>query len=97
MSAKKTPAVRALENARAAFELLEYEYDPDAGEIGLHAAQALGRPASSVFKTLVAALDDGELVCAVIPSDARLNLKALPDRKDRSVRHFPPSPEPAPT
>lgn len=30
-----------------------------------------------VFKTLIVALDTGELVCAVIPSDARLNVKAL--------------------
>ena len=77
MSARITPAVRALEKADIAFELLEYDYDPDAGEIGMHAAQALGRPPSTVFKTLILALDSGELVCAVIPSDARLNLKAV--------------------
>ena len=77
MSARLTPAVRALEKADIAFELLEYDYDPDAGEIGMHAAQALGRPPSTVFKTLILALDSGELVCAVIPSDARLNLKAV--------------------
>ena len=60
-----------------AFEVLEYDYDPDADEIGLHAAQALGRDAATVFKTLIVALDTGELVCAIIPSDARLNLKAI--------------------
>ena len=38
---------------------------------------ALGRDASTVFKTLIVALDSGELVCAVIPSDALLNLKAI--------------------
>ena len=72
-----TPAVRAIERAGLAFELLEYDYDPEADEIGLHAAQALGRIASTVFKTLIVALDSGELVCAIIPSDARLNLKAI--------------------
>jgi Cys-tRNA(Pro)/Cys-tRNA(Cys) deacylase len=77
VSAKKTPAVDTLARAGVRFRLLEYEYDPDADRIGVHAAQALGLAASSVFKTLVVALDTGELVCAVIPSDARLNLKAV--------------------
>jgi Cys-tRNA(Pro)/Cys-tRNA(Cys) deacylase len=77
MAAKMTPAVRALEQARIGFKLLEYQYDPDADEIGLHAARSLGRPASAVFKTLIVAVDSRELVCAVIPSDARLNLKAI--------------------
>ena len=72
-----TPAVRAIERAELAFELLEYDYDRSADEIGLHAAQALGRNAATVFKTLIVALDCGELVCAIIPSDARLNLKAI--------------------
>jgi Cys-tRNA(Pro)/Cys-tRNA(Cys) deacylase len=77
MSGRITPAVKALEEARIAFELLEYEYDPDADAIGLQAAEALGRDPRTVFKTLVVALEGGELVCAVIPSDARLDLKAM--------------------
>ena len=77
MSGKLTPAVKALEQGRVPFQLLEYDYDPSAGEIGLQAAQALGREPATVFKTLIVALDSGELVCAVIPSDARLNLRAL--------------------
>jgi len=60
-----------------AFRLLEYDYDPAADEIGMHAAQALGRSASTVFKTLVVALDSRELICAILPSDSRLNLKVL--------------------
>jgi Cys-tRNA(Pro)/Cys-tRNA(Cys) deacylase len=66
-----------MEQAGVAFQLLEYDYDPSADEIGLQAAQALGRPPSTVFKTLVVALDSGELVCAILPSDTRLNLKAI--------------------
>ncbi len=77
MSGRITPAVRAMEQAGLAFQLLEYDYDPSADEIGLQAAQALGRGPSTVFKTLVVALDSGELICAIIPSDARLNLKAI--------------------
>ena len=75
--AAKTLAVRAAENAGIAFELLEYDYDPNADEIGVHAAKALGREPSTVFKTLIVALDSDELACAVSPSDARLNLKAI--------------------
>ncbi len=77
MSGRITPAVRAMEQAGVAFQLLEYDYDPSADEIGLQAAQALGKPPSTVFKTLVVALDSGELICAIIPSDARLNLKSV--------------------
>src|SRR5262245_66581837 len=77
MSGRITPAVRAIEEAGVAFQVLEYDYDPSAEEIGLQAAQALGRDPATVFKTLVVALDTGELVCVIIPSSARLNLKAM--------------------
>jgi Cys-tRNA(Pro)/Cys-tRNA(Cys) deacylase len=77
MSGKITPAIRAMEQAGVAFQILEYEYDPSADEIGLYAAQALGRHPSTVFKTLVVALNSGELICAIIPTDAHLNLKAI--------------------
>ncbi len=77
MSTKSTPAVKAVEAAGVAFRLLEYDYDPNAEAVGLQAAEAMGLSPKMVFKTLVAALDSGEFVCAVIPSDARLNMKAL--------------------
>ena len=77
MSGRATPAVRAMERAGLAFQLLEYDYVFSVDGIGLQAAQALGRRPSTVFKTLVVTLDSGELICAIIPSDARLNLKAI--------------------
>ena len=77
MAGTDTPAVRALQRAGVPCELLEYDYDPSADAIGLQAARALGRDAATVFKTLVVELDTGALVCAVIPSDARLDRKAL--------------------
>ena len=64
MSGRITPAVCAMEQAGLAFQLLEYDYDPSADEIGLQAAQAIGRRPSTVFKTLVVALDSGELDAA---------------------------------
>jgi Cys-tRNA(Pro)/Cys-tRNA(Cys) deacylase len=45
--------------------------------IGLQAAAALQREPATVFKTLIVALDPDELVSAVIPADARLDLKAI--------------------
>lgn len=77
MVAKVTPAVRAAEAAKLKFRLLEYEYDPEAEAKGMQAAEAMGIDPARVFKTLVAALDSGELVSAAIPVAARLSLKAL--------------------
>jgi Cys-tRNA(Pro)/Cys-tRNA(Cys) deacylase len=77
MASKKTPAVRAAEAAGIRFRLLEYDYDPDAESVGLQAAAAMGIAPERVFKTLVCVLDGAELVCAAIPADARLSLKAL--------------------
>lgn len=74
--AKKTRATQALDKAGKAYELLEYEYDPNAASIGLHAAQSMGLPAHQVFKTLMAQAGD-EICIAVVPSDHELNLKAL--------------------
>jgi Cys-tRNA(Pro)/Cys-tRNA(Cys) deacylase len=77
MSAKVTPAVRAAEAAGLDFRLLEYDYDPNAEAIGMAAAAALGLSPDMVFKTLIAVLDGREMVAVIIPSPARLSLKAL--------------------
>ena len=69
--------MRAAEAAGIRFRLLEYDYDPDAKSVGLQAAAAMGIAPERVFKTLVCVLDGAELVCAAIPADARLSLKAL--------------------
>lgn len=74
--AKRTRATLALEKAGKPFDVLEYDYDPEASSIGLHAAQSLGLPPSMVFKTLMVAAGD-EICVALLPSDRELNLKAL--------------------
>jgi Cys-tRNA(Pro)/Cys-tRNA(Cys) deacylase len=74
--AKGTPAATAMQRSGRPFELLEYDYDPDAASIGLQAAEALGLPPSVVFKTLMVETGAGACV-AVVPSDRELNLKAL--------------------
>jgi len=72
-----TPAVKALQRAKIAFELHEYAHDPRTASYGLEAAEALGIDPGSVYKTLLAEVDGRELVVAIVPVDAMLNLKAL--------------------
>ncbi len=72
-----TPAVKALERGGADFELLAYEHDPRAPAYGEEAARALGLDPRTVFKTLVARLDDGRLAVGIVPVTGQLDLKAL--------------------
>ena len=72
-----TPAVLELDRAGVAYAVHAYDHDPGSGiGYGLEAAAALGVEPASVLKTLVADVD-GELVVAVVPVDATLDLKAL--------------------
>lgn len=75
--AKGTPAVQALERAKVAFRLHEYAFAAAPGAIGLEAARAMGVAPERVFKTLVAVVDEQELVVAVVAVDRELDLKAL--------------------
>lgn len=72
----KTNAVRILEELGIAYELREYEVDPDDLSAETVAAK-VGLPAEQVFKTLVARGDRNGVCLAVIPGNAELNLKAL--------------------
>ena len=73
---RATPATRALDTARIAYRLHVYTYDPDAANIGLHAATALGVEPSRMLKTLMLNLD-GKPACAILPVDRELSLKKL--------------------
>jgi Cys-tRNA(Pro)/Cys-tRNA(Cys) deacylase len=73
--AKGTPATVALTKAGVGFTLHEYDYDPDAERIGLHAAEALGVAPARLLKTLMARA--GEIVCVLVPSDHEVSLKRL--------------------
>src|ERR1700749_4193863 len=73
---KSTRATKALEQAGIAFEVLRYDYDPDADKIGLQAPGALGEPPERVLKTLMA-LVDGKPVCVIVPSDREVSMKKL--------------------
>lgn len=72
-----TPAIRALEQAGVVFTLHEYRHDPATPAYGLEAAEALGVPPASVFKTLLAMLDGKRLAVALVPVSHTLDLKAL--------------------
>jgi Cys-tRNA(Pro)/Cys-tRNA(Cys) deacylase len=88
MAAAKTNAVRLLESMGIAFELREYEVDPEDLSAETVAAK-IGFPIGQTFKTLVARGDRTGVMMAVIPGDAALDLKALAkasgDRKVETV------------
>lgn len=72
----KTNAIRILENLGIAYELREYDVDPNdlAAE---SVAQKVGLPPEQVFKTLVTRGDKTGILLAVIPGNMHLDLKAL--------------------
>ena len=76
MGAAKTNAVRLLESLSIAFELREYDVDPEDLSAETVAAK-IGFPIEQTFKTLVARGDRNGVCLAVIPGNAALDLKAL--------------------
>jgi Cys-tRNA(Pro)/Cys-tRNA(Cys) deacylase len=73
---KTTPATLALTKAGVAFDVVTYDYDPNAERIGLQAAEAIGAEPRRVLKTLMATVD-GKPVCVVVPSDREVSMKKL--------------------
>ncbi|HKS21867.1 MAG TPA: Cys-tRNA(Pro) deacylase [Thermoanaerobaculia bacterium] len=85
----KTNAARLLDSLGIAYEVREYEVDPDdlAAE---SVARKVGLPPEQVFKTLVARGDRHGVCFAVIPGDQQLDLKALAKLSgDRSIDVVP--------
>ena len=72
----KTPATKALEQAKVRFQAHAYAHDPKHPSYGLEAAERLGLDPATVFKTLVADVD-GRLTVAIVPVERQLDLKAL--------------------
>lgn len=75
----QTPATVFLDDHGIGYRVLPYDHDPGAESYGLEAATKLGVDPDSVFKTLLARLDDdrGPLVVAIVPVTHQLDLKAL--------------------
>jgi Cys-tRNA(Pro)/Cys-tRNA(Cys) deacylase len=72
----KTNAARLLDKLGIAYELRDYEVDPE--DLSAEAVAAkIGMPADQVWKTLVARGDRTGVLLAVVPGDAELDLRAL--------------------
>jgi Cys-tRNA(Pro)/Cys-tRNA(Cys) deacylase len=84
----KTNAARLLEKLGVAFELRDYDFDPEDLAATTVAAK-IGLPPEQVFKTLIARGDRHDVCFAVVPANCRLDLKALArltgDRKVETV------------
>ena len=72
----KTNAARLLDEAGIAYQLHEYEVDPQ-DLTAESVAHKIGLPAEQVFKTLVVEGGRSGVCLAVVPGAAELNLKAL--------------------
>ena len=72
-----TPAINFAKKHKIEYQIHAYEHDPAAPSYGLEAAEKLGLDPARVFKTLVVELDGKELAVAVIPVNAKLDLKQL--------------------
>jgi len=72
----KTNGARFLESLGIAFELLEYEVDPE-DLSAITVARKIGMPPEQVFKTLLTTDGHGDYVYAVVPGDAELDFKKL--------------------
>lgn len=72
-----TPAIKLLKKQRIAHTVHSYAHDPRATSYGLEAAEKLGLAPQRVFKTLLASTEKAELLVAILPVHAQLNLKAL--------------------
>ncbi|MCG6566365.1 Cys-tRNA(Pro) deacylase [Tessaracoccus sp. ZS01] len=71
-----TPATSALDQSKVPYTIHTYDHDPASPSYGLEAAEALGRPAEEVFKTLLVDTGAG-LAVGVVPVHLQLDLKAL--------------------
>lgn len=72
----KTNAARQLDRLGIAYELREYEVDPDDLSAAT-VARKIGLAPERTFKTLVARGDRSGVLLAVVPGDRQLDLKAL--------------------
>ena len=72
----KTNGARILESLGIAFEVREYEVDPE-DLSALSVARKIGMPPEQVFKTLLTIVGPNAYVFAVIPGDAELDFKKL--------------------
>ena len=86
-----TPAILLLKQHAIAFTAHAYEHQHEAKNYGLEAVNALNLSRDQVFKTLVCQLISMELVVAILPVAAQLNLKHLAQAAEvKKARLAPP-------
>lgn len=81
----KTNAMRALDALNITYTVRQYEVDPDNMNAEI-VADKVGLPHEQVFKTLVARGDRTGVMFAMVPGNARLDLKALAPREQQPQR-----------
>lgn len=72
-----TPAIRVLDEHRVDYRIHRYEHTRADSGYGVDASAQLGVAPASVFKTLVAELDNHALVVAIVPVTHQLHCKSL--------------------
>ena len=73
-----TPAIKFLEKQGVAHTVRHYELNANQkGTYGEAVAKAIGAEPQRVFKTLIAQLNSGDLVVAIVPVSGTLDLRAL--------------------
>jgi Cys-tRNA(Pro)/Cys-tRNA(Cys) deacylase len=72
-----TPAINLVKKKKIQHQVHQYDHDPANESYGLEAAEKTGVQKERVFKTLVATLDGGELIVAVVPVSSMLNMKLI--------------------
>ena len=72
-----TPAVTLLDKLKLSYQLHQYEHDSSTDSYGDEAQEKLNVESARVFKTLVLEDSSQQLIVAIVPVSAQLNLKKL--------------------
>ncbi|WP_372988184.1 Cys-tRNA(Pro) deacylase [Marinobacter sp.] len=72
-----TPGINVAKKARVPHRIHEYDHDPNSESYGTEAAEKTGAEPARVFKTLVASVDNRELVVGVLPVTSMLSMKLI--------------------
>jgi Cys-tRNA(Pro)/Cys-tRNA(Cys) deacylase len=72
-----TPAINLVKKAGIPFSIHEYSHDPAHKSFGLEAAEKMGVAPTRVFKTLIVVSETKQLLVAIVPVSAMLNMKQI--------------------
>ena len=72
-----TPGINLVKKAKITHKVHEYSHDESSESYGLEAAEKMGVAEDRVFKTLVVALDNNNLVVGILPVSSLLSMKLI--------------------